>query len=385
MVSDIPVDGPLPEVSAAVAGVTLVDHHVHSMVRDRPDRTTYLAMLTESDRPAAVAGWDTQLGIAVRRWCGPRLGLPPNVSGEAYLERRLAVDARDAVGVFLPPAGIGTLLVDTGFRGGSLLDLAELAEHAEARVETIVRLEAVAEDLARDGVSAAAYPGAFRDAVAAALNTSVGFKTVLAYRGGLDIDPEPPTDAEVIDAAGRWLARVEGTGQARLTERVLLRFGIWQAVRTGRPLQVHTGFGDSDLDMHRADPSLLTPFLRRTEGLCPVMLLHTYPFHRTAGYLAQMFGHVHVDVGLAVHHTGVASERIIAESLELSPLSRVLFSSDAWGLPEVALLGSLLFRRGLSRTLGRWVADGDWSLDDAVRATQLIGRDNAQRVYHLDG
>lgn len=385
MGAGIVVDGPVPEVGEAVAGVTLVDHHVHSMVRDRPDATAYLAMLTESDRPAAVAGWDTQLGIAVRRWCGPLLGLPPGASGDAYLERRLGLGAQDALGLFLPPAGIGTLLVDTGFRGDALLGLPDLARLGGVRVETIVRLEAVAEDLARSGVSAAAYPGAFRDALAAALPASVGFKTVLAYRGGLDIEPGPPTDAEVVDAAGRWLASLADDGRVRLTDRVLLRFGIWQAVATGRPLQFHTGFGDSDLEMHRADPSLLTPFLRRTEGLCPVMLLHTYPYHRTAGYLAQMFGHVHVDVGLAVHHTGVASERIIAESLELAPLSRVLFSSDAWGLPELALLGSLLFRRGLARTLGRWVADGDWSLGDAIRATQLIGRDNAQRLYHLDG
>jgi predicted TIM-barrel fold metal-dependent hydrolase len=115
------------------------------------------------------------------------------------------------------------------------------------------------------------------------------------------------------------------------------------------------------------------------------MLLHTYPFHRTAGYLAQMFGHVHVDVGLAVNHTGAASDRVIAESLELAPMSRVLFSSDAWGLPELYLLGSLLFRRGLSRTLGRWVADGDWALVDALRVATLIGRENARRVYRLEG
>ena len=77
------------------------------------------------------------------------------------------------------------------------------------------------------------------------------------------------------------------------------------------------------------------------------MLLHTYPFQRTAGYLAQMFAHVYVDVGLAVNHTGAASDRIIAESLELAPFRKVLFSSDAWGLPELHLLGSWLFRRGL--------------------------------------
>ena len=36
----------------------------------------------------------------------------------------------------------------------------------------------------------------------------------------------------------------------------------------------------------------------------PVLLLHNYPFQRHAGYLAQVFDHVHLDVGLAVHNTG---------------------------------------------------------------------------------
>lgn len=378
-----PVDGPVPEVTAAIADARLVDHHVHSIVRQVPDAPAYLAMLTESDRPSAVAGWDTQLGIAVRRWCAPLLGLEPSVDGGTYLERRLSLGPEEAAAVFLPPAGIGTLLVDTGFRADALLDLPALARISGARVRVIARLEAIAEALARSGVSAAGYPAAFRDALGDALATSVGFKTVLAYRGGLGIDPGPPSETDVVDRAGRWLAEVEATGKARLTDRVLLRFGIWEAAGTGRPLQFHTGFGDSDLDLHLVDPSLLTPFLRRTEGLCPVLLLHTYPFHRTAGYLAQMFGHVHVDVGLAVNHAGAASERIIAESLELAPLTRVLFSSDAWGLPELYLLGSLLFRRGLTRTLGRWVAAGDWSLPDALRAVELIGHENAERVYRL--
>jgi len=74
----------------------------------------------------------------------------------------------------------------------------------------------------------------------------------------------------------------------------------------------------------------------------------------------------------------------VAESLELAPLTRVLFSSDAWGLPELYLLGSLLFRRGLARTLGRWVVDGDWSMADALGAARLIGRENALRVYGLE-
>jgi predicted TIM-barrel fold metal-dependent hydrolase len=156
---------------------------------------------------------------------------------------------------------------------------------------------------------------------------------------------------------------------------------LWAGAELGLPLQLHTGYGDPDLDIHRADPALLTGFLRLTEGRCPVLLLHTYPYQRNAGYLAQMFPHVHLDVGLAVNHSGAASGQVIRETLEVAPLTKVLFSSDAWGLPELHLLGSWLVRRGLSRIVGRWVADGDWTVADATRAITLLARDNAARVY----
>ena len=70
-----------------------------------------------------------------------------------------------------------------------------------------------------------------------------------------------------------------------------------------------------------------------------------------------MFPHVYTDIGLGVNHTGIQSEQLVAETLEVAPFRKILFSSDAWGLPELHLLGSWLFRRGLSRVLGRWVVD----------------------------
>ena len=158
---------------------------------------------------------------------------------------------------------------------------------------------------------------------------------------------------------------------------------LWEGVAIGKPLQMHTGYGDTDLDLHRCDPLLLSNFLRATEEACPVMLLHTYPFQRHAGYLAQMFPHVFLDVGLAVNYAGVQSSQIVAESLEVAPFTKVLFSSDAWGLPELHLLGSWLFRRAMSRVIGSWVARDDWSFADADRVIRLVGGDNARRVYRL--
>ncbi len=52
-------------------------------------------------------------------------------------------------------------------------------------------------------------------------------------------------------------------------------------------------------------------------------------------------------------------------------------------LPELHLLGSWLFRRGLSRVIGGWVMAGDWSIADAERVIGLIGPGNATRVYGI--
>ena len=115
----------------------------------------------------------------------------------------------------------------------------------------------------------------------------------------------------------------------------------WTAITIGMPLQIHVGYGDADIDLRRADPLRLTPFLRATEKLeVPVLLLHNYPFHRNAAYLAQVYSHVFVDVGLAVHNTGALSQALIRETLETVPFGKLLFSSDAYGLAEFYYLGA---------------------------------------------
>jgi hypothetical protein len=37
----------------------------------------------------------------------------------------------------------------------------------------------------------------------------------------------------------------------------------------------------------------------------------------------------------------------------------------------------------MASVLGEWVQSGEWSSADAVRVAQMVGADNAKRVYRL--
>ncbi len=250
-----------------------------------------------------------------------------------------------------------------------------------------MRLEAVAEQVARAGLTAAGFAAAFGRALAESTSSTgaVGYKSVVAYRFGFDFDPARPAETDVEQAASRLLRALDGDPSARVEDPVLLRHLIWTAMDIGLPLQFHVGFGDTDVRLHRSNPSLLHDFMLATEDIgTPIMLLHCYPFQREAGYLANVFSHVYMDLGAILNHVGARSAHLLAEALELTPFRKMLYSSDAFGLPELHYLGAIGFRRDCARVTDGFVADGAWSSADADRVANLIGSENAARVYRLE-
>ena len=364
-----------------VAAAALVDHHVHGAFTVELDRREFEGHLNEGS-PDPVPPWmtqfDSQLGFAVRRWCAPVIDLPAHAPADDYWKRRTELGVEEVTRRFLGGAGVSDWIVDTGYATGSLLGPAGIESASGGRAHEVVRLEALAEELALENVSGRDYADAFIAKLASRAGNAVGTKSILAYRTGFDIDLTPPDPGPVAEAASRWL----DSGESRLADEVLIRFGLHAAIARGLPLQLHTGFGDRDLDLHSVNPLHLVNLLRAIPEV-PVLLLHCYPFHREAGYLAQAFPNVHFDVGLGINHTGVRSVAVVAESFELAPFAKQLYSSDAWGPPELHYLGALLWRRAITAVFGRWVADDDWSEADARRVVDMIARDNARRVYRL--
>jgi predicted TIM-barrel fold metal-dependent hydrolase len=378
------------ELLGCVAEQPLVDHHCHGVLVRDADQATLESMLNEGAAPNLTTGrggsmFDSQAGFAFRRLCPPVLGLPPHAELPDYVLRRAELGATEVSKRFLVAAGMSALCVDTGYTPEPITSPAELGGLAGATAHEIVRLERVAEDVVAAGIGAAGFADAVRSALATRTASAVGVKSIAAYRTGLDLDPERPSGAEVTAAAGRWLAaRTTQTGPPRIADQTLQRFLIWCGVDLGLPVQFHVGYGDSDVDLDRCNPLLLTPLLRATEPAgTPVMLLHNYPYHREAGYLAQVFPHVYIDAGLATHNLGRRAPALLAEALELAPFGKFLYSSDAFGLPELYYLAAVLFRTALSGFLEAGVQEDHFSERTVVRLTRMFCADNAKRAYHL--
>jgi predicted TIM-barrel fold metal-dependent hydrolase len=311
--------------------------------------------------------------------------MPAHVSPTEYFEGRISLGANEVNKRLLAAANIEHYFIESGYRGDEIFDVTGMREITGAKVSEIVRIESVAEKLIQTGVTAKEFSSEYRKALADATANAIGVKSIVAYRIGLDFDNLRPSTAEVEQAVGKWLAEIANSGNVRVSDPILIRFLIWSAADLRLPFQFHIGYGDPDLNLHKCDPLLMTDLIRAFEKLeIPVLLLHTYPYQRNAGYLAQMFRNVYLDVGLAINYTGARSGAIIAETLELAPFHKILFSSDAWGLSELTYLGAHLFRRGLGELLDSFVARDEWSVSDAITVAQAIGHDNALAAYGLE-
>lgn len=365
----------------------LIDHHCHGLVRRDLDRAGFEGLMTQAKAPGppGVSCFDTRLGMAVRRWCAPVLDLDPHVSPDDYLARRAELGYAEVNRRFLASAGLDALCVDTGFNPDDILTPGELGGLADATPYEIVRLETLAESVAAGHGRADGFADAFRAMLAERTRDAVGVKSIAAYRAGLDLDGERPTDREVAKAVERLLRDAEDSGRLRVSDHVLHRFLIWCASDLRLPVQFHVGYGDADVDLRQGDPLQLTSLLRALAPTgTPVLLLHNYPFQRNAGYLAQVFPNVYADVGLALQGVGDRASVVLQELLELAPFGKVLYSSDAYGLAEYYRLAAILFRRALTMVLDGGVAQGSWTYADACRLAEMVAAGNARRVYGLD-
>lgn len=369
------------------SAIPILDHHAHPLLRQPPDTVgAWLRFFTESGDPEFIARhvpYTLFFQYAVKALAG-LLGC--EAAPEAVLAERDRLGPQGWAERLIQDANIACMLMDYGFRGRESYTHEELAAWLPCRVEPIVRLESLAQDLILRCDTCGGMLDAFSAEVEGAKKAGVvALKSIIAYRTGLSI--RKWAQGDVAAAFERAKASARRDGCVRLADQplndTLVLCALEIAERQRLAFQFHTGFGDADVDLQLANPLHFRPLLQSgAYAHVPWVLLHQgYPYVRETGYLASIYANVYADLSLAIPFAVSETDALLTQLLGLAPTSKLLYASDGFSVPELFWLGAKAARAGLERVLGAQVDHGVLSVPEAYAAAERILFRNSEELY----
>ena len=369
-----------------LSDLPVVDGHAHPFLADpwAVPAPVFRQLFTEG-RPATM---DAHLGHGsyyqrALHGMATRLGVPPVERDVLEARRRAGPEAaRRAFAV----SRVETLLIDTGYPP-TAMPLAEMRQLVPCEIHEIVRIESVAQGLLGRSLPYPEFADAFRAELQAAAGRAVSLKSVIAYRSGLAV--RPWNDGEVRAAYGQVVDRVQRGGSPRLAEKPLLDslflIALTVAMQTRRPMQIHAGWGDPDVDLPHANPVLLRPVVEdpRWADARLVVLHQAYPYVREAAFMAAVWPQVYLDLSLALPYLGPAAVLPLVEILALAPSTKLMYGSDVQGIPELFALSADWGRSAIGEALDWLAARGGVPGGDGRAVARRILADNARALYGL--
>ncbi|PWW71963.1 glutamine synthetase/guanido kinase [Tuber magnatum] len=402
----------IAELQGLINTHPIIDNHAHNLLRNETSTSPPLeSIVTEASglalndaaRTLAHARAVTQLSGLLS--CAP--------TWEAIMDKRRTIDYEAWTKRCL--SGTQCLLIDDGLDGGAVHPYDWHDRYTSSPSKRLVRVETLAERTLRefapnfeegrgrnplegdlDYCAEAELFNRWSERFAGLINDAVqdpavaGFKSVICYRSGLDITSET-TGGLLLDAVkgalrgsrrdgGRYKIRdkILGDFLVREVARIIAKSGSW------KPLQFHTGLGDNDLNIRKANPAYLQDFIRENPDV-PIVLLHSsYPFTREAGYLASVYKNVYLDIGEVFPMISKDGQKsVIKQCLECTPGNKLLWSTDGHWFPEGFALANMQIREVLGEVLSKCVAKGQLTVPQAADFVKDLLFENSNKLYKL--
>jgi glutamine synthetase len=231
-----------------------------------------------------------------------------------------------------------------------------------------------------------------------------GFKSVICYRTGLDIGLESRkalrpqqqlTESSLLIAFHDFIQQAVRGSNYRVEQKEVNDYLVCavcevlekrvEAEGEGLPFQFHTGLGDTDIDLIKSNPAYMQPIIEAYPNVDFVLLHSAYPYTREAGYMASNFANAWLDIGEVFPMLSrEGEEAVLRQALELTPTSKILWSTDGHFFPETYWLANKQFRDVLEKILLGYVREGDMKPSQAINIATDIMFWNSDSLYKLD-
>ena len=392
--------GQRPAVDLSDAEV--VDNHVHAFrlqdVLSRPagDFETRMTAMGTCFLSSAVTGdqdWgtvrdltnSTVFSLAARRWLSDRLGCAPGELAEAR-DRALRADPPGYVKGLVADSNIAGLIADEGYPQPPIAAV-DFAAVTGVPVHRVARIEPWIAEILPEAERFGHLEDEFETRLdgAAADSGTVAYKSIIAYRTGLDVETVSAADAAAAFDHWRRDGFAETRRHAKPVRDFLLARTAAAAKRHDLALHIHCGDGDPDVVFGHARPQDLFRFLCETSGQ-PVVLIHAgHPWSEEAGYIASILPHVFVDLSMLVPWSSSALEHVLGRLIGMVPAAKLLYGSDEASEPEVLWVAARMARRALERTLAEAVDRDYLTRSEAQDIGRNILGHNTLRLHGLPG
>jgi hypothetical protein len=385
-----------------LSGIEIVDAHTHPYRLDELLATgsdgfdTRMMFLGESFHSSSQVHDDlwgvadgftdsTVFGIALRRWLASHLDCEP--TREAVTQARDAALRADPVaytrGLF-DAAGVVAILSDEGFPQPPI-PAEEFASTTGVTVHRVTRLEPWVLQH-RDGSFDDLVSGIEHEATTAAADPNcVAYKSIVAYRTGLDVGS--PSSSEARDALGRWRDDDwrESREHAKPVRDFLIRRALAVAKAHDRPFHFHCGGGDPDINLTYAEPTSLFPLLIDVQDQAVVLVHSGYPWVREAAYIASVLPNVFLELSELIPWGWGQVEWALEMLVGTVPAAKLLYGSDEAGEPEAFWASALLARSTLQRVLDGFVERDYVSVEEAEALGRLVLAGACRKLHGIGG